>query len=75
MLSFSTLAGRRQMAFPGRFFLYEFLRWRCLQRCSLDFPMNSLFSQLLSIFRNISNTFEDLAESSAFPTISSERCR
>lgn len=47
MPSFSSLAGRRQMAVPGRVFLYEFLRWRCLQRCSLDFPMSSLFSQLL----------------------------
>lgn len=48
---------------------------RCLQRSSLGFLDSSLFSQLFSIFRSINKTFEDLAESSAFPTMSSERCR
>lgn len=38
-----------------------------LARCSLDRAC-SLLSQLVSIFRNVSNTFENLAESFTFPT-------
>lgn len=71
---FSFPLGRRHNSVPGSFLLHKFLCWRYQRRCSLDFLACSLLSQLHSVFRNASNTFEDMDKSSILPIISSERC-